>query len=112
MLNGTNLVGKDKLRAPAGNPSETLKLLAAAAGHLSVPLGKPARRRLPAWFRSLPDRSGAWLYRRNDTEAGWWHWQITELRGGLVRSYRDVRFDVLRQLCELTPELTPESTQS
>jgi hypothetical protein len=62
----------------------------------------PSGRRFPAWLASLPRRISSRLYARNDTEASWWRWQITELRGGFARSYRDVRFDVLRQLHELT----------
>jgi hypothetical protein len=66
------------------------------------PPREPSRLRFPAWLTSLPRRISARLYVRNDTEASWWRWQITELRGGFARSYRDVRFDVLRQLHELT----------
>ena len=31
----------------------------------------------------------------NDAEARWWHWEVTERCRGLVRQYRDARFDVL-----------------
>ncbi len=43
----------------------------------------------------LPRRAGVRLHAINDAEARWWHWQVTERCGGLVRQYRDVRFDVL-----------------
>jgi hypothetical protein len=56
---------------------------------------------VPAWLSELPRRIGAWLYVRNDTEAGWRHWQVTELRDGLARSYWDPRFEVRRQLYDL-----------
>jgi hypothetical protein len=44
----------------------------------------------------LPHRGGAWLHAMNDDEARWWRWQVAELRGGLVRQYRDARFEMLR----------------
>lgn len=102
MINGTNLLGKDNPRWLSGNRVETIKLVAAVPAQLTAPPREQSRLRLQAWITSLPHRIGAWLHRPDDTEAGWWHWQITELRGGFARSYRDVRFDVLRQLHELT----------
>jgi hypothetical protein len=102
VINGTNLLGKDNPRWLSGNPAETIKLLAVMPAQLTTPPRESSRVRLLAWLTSLPLRVGDRLYVRNDTEAGWWRWQITELRGGFARSYRDVRFDVLRQLYELT----------
>ena len=49
-----------------------------------------------AWLIGLPRRAGARIHAANDAEARWWHWQVTERCGGLVRQYRDARFDVLR----------------
>lgn len=102
MINGTNLLGKDNPRWPSGNPAETVKLLAAVPGQLTAPPGERSRPRLQAWIVGLPHRIGTWLYRPTDTEASWWRWQVTELCGGFARSYRDIRFDVLRQLHQLT----------
>jgi hypothetical protein len=48
-----------------------------------------------AWLIGLPRRAGAQLHAMNDAEAHWWHWQVTEYRGGLVRRYRDARFEAL-----------------
>jgi hypothetical protein len=109
VINGTNLLRKDNPRWPNGNPAATIKLLAASPLRLpaprrpTTPRREPRQRvRVPARITGLPRRAGARLFRANDVEAGWWRWQITELRGGFARSYRDIRFDVLRQLYELT----------
>jgi hypothetical protein len=106
VINGTNLLGKDNPTFLTGNPAGTIKLLAAVPTQLTAPPPPkdPSRLRFPAWawLASLPHRVSARLYVRNDMEASWWRWQIIELRGGFARSYRDVRFDVLRQLHELT----------
>lgn len=103
VINGTNLLGKDKPPWLIGNPAEAIKLLAVAPAQLTPPRREPPQRaRARAWITGLPRRIGARLHRPSDTEARWWHWQVTELRGGFVRSYRDARFDVLRQLHELT----------
>jgi hypothetical protein len=48
-----------------------------------------------AWLIGLPRRAGTRLHAANDAEARWWHWQVTERCGGLVRQYRDARFDLL-----------------
>jgi hypothetical protein len=53
---------------------------------------------LAGWLASLPHRFGGWLFARNDREAGWRRWEVTELRRGFARSYRDPRFDLLRAL--------------
>jgi hypothetical protein len=50
---------------------------------------------LGGWLASLPHRAGSRLFAMNDTEAGWRGWEVTELWGGLGRSYRDRRFDLL-----------------
>lgn len=49
-----------------------------------------------SWLIGLPRRAGARLHALNDAEARWWHWHVTEARGGLVRQYRDARFAALR----------------
>jgi hypothetical protein len=113
VINGTNLLGKDNPTFPSGNPAGTIKLLAAVPTQLATPPPRePSRLRFPAWLTNLPRWISARLYVRNDEEASWWRWQITELRGGFARSYRDVRFDVLRQLHELTAWRSPVRTGS
>jgi hypothetical protein len=52
---------------------------------------------LGAWLIGLPRRAGRWLHAMNDAEAPQWGWLVTERCGGLVRQYRDTRFDALRQ---------------
>ncbi|MGD0705875.1 MAG: hypothetical protein ABSA02_39085 [Trebonia sp.] len=69
-----------------------LHCLTAAAAFRSVTAS------LAGWLASLPHRAGARLFAMNDTEAGWRGWKVTELYGGLGRSYRDPRFDLLRAL--------------
>jgi hypothetical protein len=111
VINATNLAGKDKPRRTIGNAAETIKLLASASPRLKArpkahprladrrPWALRARARIsPA--RDLPRRTGAWLFRRNDAEAGWRRWEITELHRGLSRLYRDTRFEALHQLYE------------
>jgi hypothetical protein len=41
----------------------------------------------------LPRRADALVHAANDAEACWQHWHVTERRAGLVRWYRDARFD-------------------
>jgi hypothetical protein len=104
VINGTNLLSEDNPRWPIGNAAETTKLLAIGSAQLAVPQRRPFRARilrLSVWMARMPHGLGIWLYQRNDAEAGWRNWQITEIRGGLARGYRDSRFDVLRQLHEL-----------
>jgi len=48
-----------------------------------------------AWLIGLPRRAGVRLHATNDAEARWWRWQVAERCGGLVRRYRDARFDLL-----------------
>ena len=48
-----------------------------------------------AWLIGLPRRLGSWLFALNDAEAGWRGWQVTELKNGLARQYRDARFATL-----------------
>ncbi len=49
-----------------------------------------------AWMIGLPRRGGARLHAMNDAEARWWRWQVAERYAGLVRQYRDARFELLR----------------
>ena len=50
-----------------------------------------------SWLAALPGRLGDRLFAANDTEAYWSDWQITKTHGGLGRSYRDPRFDLLAE---------------
>jgi hypothetical protein len=52
---------------------------------------------LTAWLIGLPRRAGARLHSMNDAEARWWRWHVTERCCGLVRQYRDARFEELRR---------------
>jgi hypothetical protein len=54
-----------------------------------------------AWLIGLPRRAGVRLHATNDAEARWWHWQVNERCQGLVRAYRDARFDVLLHNAEI-----------
>jgi hypothetical protein len=111
VINGTNLLSEDNPRWPIGNTAETTKLLAIGPAQLAAPRRGPFRVRVPgicAWIARMPGGLGTWLFQRNDAEAGWRNWQITQIRGGLARGYRDSRFDVLRQLHDL---LTQRGTE-
>lgn len=102
MIHGTPMLGKHKSRWPIGNATETIKVLDAdpafprgpallAAGMWNCPA------LAFAWLSGLPRRAGNRLFARNDAEARWRGWQVTELAGGLGRQYRDSRFDTLRE---------------
>ena len=112
MINGTNLLAKDNPRWLIGNAAETMKVADAV---LPVLRG-PAPRTLAetcrvsavgdtlrtagaiaiAWLIGLPRRLGNQLFALHDAEAGWRGWQVTELRGGLGRQYRDAQFTEVR----------------
>ncbi|MGH3292856.1 MAG: hypothetical protein ACRDP7_13700, partial [Trebonia sp.] len=113
MFYGSNLYRKDNPRWVISNATETPKvpdaafrLLPVAAapwdhtvGHLSGGLAagmsdwvRSACGVCASWVIGLPRRAGVRLYALNDAEARWWHWQVTERRGGLVHKYRDPRF--------------------
>lgn len=86
MYYGSNLYRKDNPRRGIGNAMETIgvdRVRTACGIGLS-------------WLIGLPRRAGARLHAENDAEARWWGWQVTELRGGLARQYRDARFAALR----------------
>jgi len=68
----------------------------AAGGH-ALSAVTVVGRLLLSWLAALPGRLGDWLFAANDTEAYWNDWQITKTRGGLGRSYRDPRFDLLAE---------------
>jgi hypothetical protein len=113
---GSNLYRKDNPRWVISNATETPKVPEAAFWLLSpvswprdhpvAGLGGSLVARLTravcdacglgvAWLIGLPRRAGVRLHTTNDAEARWWHWQVTERRRGLVRQYRDARFDAL-----------------
>jgi len=115
---GSNLYRKDNPRWGISNATETPKVpdtvfrLLSPAGdswdHPVAGLGGSLVTRVTrsvcdacgigvSWFIGLLRRAGARLHTPNDTEARWWHWQVTERCGGLVHRYQDARFDVLRR---------------
>ena len=111
MINGTNLLGKDNPRWPIGNAAETIKVADAMLPVLRGPAPRTMAGIRPAsavgdrlrtagaigiaWLIGLPRRLGTWLFASNDAEAGWRAWQVTELKSGLARQYRDARFATL-----------------
>jgi hypothetical protein len=127
VFNATNMLGKYNPGWPIGNVLETINLQVTSGalglkgpGHHprpptrhylpGLPVGevfRSATASLAGWLASLPHRFGARLFAMNDTEAGWRGWDVTELRCGLARSYRDQRFDLLAALRGLYPQ-TPD----
>jgi hypothetical protein len=118
VINGTNLLRKDNPRCPNGNAAETISFLLVAHPALTAPRGNRHGLRLPGlprltrlprvpdWLNGLTHHAGATLFAKNDAEARWRHWQIIELRGGLARRYRDVRFDALRALRDAAEQMS------
>ena len=120
MINTTNVLGKDNPRWPNGNAPETIKVPSAGTwmqrGPMPVQRGlvpsataisdrsavatggalRTVAAAVAAWLTGIPRRAGNRLFAKNDLEARWWGWQVTELAGGLARQYRDPRFDTLR----------------
>jgi hypothetical protein len=117
---GSNLYRKDNPRWRISNATETqeiirpsrLRLILVAAwawqsscsarvsraGHAATGVGDRVRAAsgiCVSWLIGLPRRAGARLFAKNDAEAGWWSWQVTERCGGLARQYRDARFAAL-----------------
>ena len=89
MSYGSNLCGKDNPRSAIGNAARTSRN---ACGNCMARLV------------GLPRRAGRRLHAGNDAEARWQHWQVTEYRGGLVRQYRDARFEIMRwEVLSATP---------
>jgi len=123
VFNGINMPKKDNPRWPIGNALETINVQVTGGPSGLTGPGRPrpptwkrfrglpvraafrsATASLSGWLASLPHSAGARLFAMNDAEAGWSGWTVTELRGGLARSYRDPRFDLLRPLRELDPQ--------
>lgn len=97
MINSTNVLGKHNPRWPISNAPETLRVpdlrvagAANAGDAIRLAIGIAA-----AWLAGFPRRVGRRLFYMNDLEARWRGWQVTELRGGLGRQYRDYRFDLI-----------------
>jgi hypothetical protein len=111
VINGTNLLRKDNPRRPNGNAAETIALLLVtqpipAATRLTRFLRRPGWLYAPRWLSGLTRRVGTRLFAKADAEAGWRRWEITELRGGLARRYRDPRFDALRSLHDVAEQMS------
>ena len=111
MFYGSNPFRKDNPQRTISNAAETPKVPESAFQILpppgrawDCPAGNPGRAAAAldrirsgggigaAWLVGLPHRAGARLHAMNDAEARWWHWHVSEYRGGLVRQYRDARF--------------------
>jgi hypothetical protein len=123
VFNATNMLGKYNPGWPNGNVLETIKVQVTGGAlgltgpgrrprpptrhYLSgLPIGaafRSATASLAGWLASLPHRVGARLFAMNDMEARWRGWEVTKLRHGLARSYRDPRFDLLRAPDQKTP---------
>jgi hypothetical protein len=109
LINGTSLLGKDNPRWPIGNVTETIKVADVGSPNPRGPAVaiadaiRAATGVAISWLTGLPRRAGNLVFARNDAEARWRGWQVTELAGGLARQYRDARFDRLAQ--ELSPDL-------
>jgi hypothetical protein len=84
----SNRYRKDNPRWGNGHAAETQQVLDITYGMRST-CGIAT-----AWLIGLPRRAGARLHAANDAEACWQHWHVAERRGGLVRRYRDARFDL------------------
>jgi hypothetical protein len=111
VINGTNLLGKDNPRWLIGNAAETTKVADAVLPVLRRPASRTLAGTRPvlaagetlcaagaiavAWLIGLPRRLGNRLFTMNDAEAGWRGWHVAELKNGLARQYRDVRFATL-----------------
>jgi hypothetical protein len=119
---------KDNPRWVISNAAETTKVASAASpllttvvtawdqpGEDPATIGERARGLggvALSWLIGLPRRAGARLFARNDEEAGWHGWQVTETLGGLGRQYRDPRFDALRLDPTIRrPELSEDPAQ-
>jgi hypothetical protein len=109
----SNRYRKDNPRSANGNAAETQQISEITYGSWLAPalwdlmISPPRGRRNPdseriqracgifiAWLIGLPRRAGARVHAANDAEARWQYWHVTERRGGLVRWYRDARFDL------------------
>ncbi len=113
MFYRSNRYRKDNPRPANGNAAETRRIPEITYGSRLIPdlwdlmISSPRGRRAPgservrcacgicaAWLIGLRRRAGARVHSANDAEARWQYWHVTERRGGLVRWYRDARFDL------------------
>jgi hypothetical protein len=111
----SNRYREDNPRWGNGNAAETRQISGITRGSQLIPdlwdrpISSPRDQRVPsaerlrsacgigtAWLIGLPRRAGGRVHAANDAEARWQHWHVTERRSGLVRWYRDSRFDALR----------------
>ena len=82
MFHGTPVLGKDKPWWVISNLAETKS---------------DVRDTIATRFAEIFRRAGESLFMSCDEEAFWRGWEITQLRRGLGRSYRDPRFDTRRR---------------
>jgi hypothetical protein len=88
VVHGTPLLRKGNPPWPTGNAAETITpwthhIHDARRGPIAV---------IGGWLADIPHRIGTRLFMLGDDEAYWHGWQISRLRGGLGRGYRDARF--------------------
>jgi len=92
---GSNLYRKDNPRWSVSNATATRGVLCLSRPRLFL-VAASAFGICVSWLVGLPRRAGARIHAKNDAEALWWGWQVTERCGGLTRQYRDARFEALR----------------
>ena len=103
MINVTNITCQDNPpwpppAGPAGEPVEPARRIGGRIGSTVGRIGSTvglAAAVLLSWLAYIPRRLGDRIFTWNDADAYWCGWQITKVRGGLGRCYRDPRFDTL-----------------
>ena len=92
--------GPSQPRAPDQAADATAQASPARFGRILVIVGRIlviVGRVLLNWLAAIQRRLGDRLFVTNDMEAYWRDWQITKMRGGLARRYRDPQFDMLAE---------------
>jgi hypothetical protein len=85
----TRVAERARGRSPAARLGDIAVRMADRIRNLAV------GRVLVNWLASTPRRLCDQLFQMNDAEAYWHGWQITRVRGGIGRRYRDAAFDTL-----------------
>ena len=125
MFNGTPLAGKGNPTWPYSNApepatpwrNELTNLAARAFQHRgrapiasrAVALIAAAVKEARAGLADVPRRMGTRLFLRDDEEALWRGWQITQSRSGLGRRYADPRFGARRGMPGLDGQFPPKA---
>lgn len=97
MINISKFTSKDNPQWPLGGYWETgIPPVSRGPGGTGEARGSPRRGcTLLEWLAYLLRRWGDRWFAMGDNEACWRGWEITKMRGGLGRVYRDPRFDTL-----------------